>query len=385
MLEADNLVVDRIYAGPQVPHAGADPLPALIGVDVGAGFRHLGPRPGADTLRLLALVTNLREPDWPDEIDYETGLLTYYGDNREARALHDTPRQGNLILRNLFDAAHDPAWTIHFPAVFVFGEAGQFRSKRFLGLAVPGAAGLGSDEDLVAIWRTKGTPAVRFQNYRAKFTILDIPVVTRAWISDIQSGVVADSTHAPKAWLDWLYGRKHKPLAAPTTIAIRTKEQQLPSTPEDEQILDVVYQAFRQEPHSFEQCAAEIARLMLPQICSYELTRPSRDGGRDAIGTYGIGTSVSGIRVDFALEAKCYGPSHGVGVKELSRLISRLRIRQFGVLVTTSYLNSQAYSELKDDGHPIVVISGGDIAGLLSKRVGDLSAIRRWLAASRHH
>jgi Restriction endonuclease len=44
----------------------------------------------------------------------------------------------------------------------------------------------------------------------------------------------------------------------------------------------------------------------------------------------------------------------GVGVKELSRLISRLRHRQFGILVTTSYLGHQAYEELRSDRHPVL-------------------------------
>ncbi len=50
-------------------------------------------------------------------------------------------------------------------------------------------------------------------------------------------------------------------------------------------------------------------------------------------------------------------------------LISRLRARQFGVLVTTSQLAEQAYQEIREDGHPIVVIAGGDIVEVLS-RVG---------------
>ena len=37
----------------------------------------------------------------------------------------------------------------------------------------------------------------------------------------------------------------------------------------------------------------------------------------------------------------------------------------FRVLVTTSYLNAQAYAEFKSDGHPIVVISGRDIVEIL--------------------
>jgi hypothetical protein len=77
------------------------------------------------------------------------------------------------------------------------------------------------------------------------------------------------------------------------------------------------------------------------------VTRPSVDGGRDAIGKYRVGPISDPISLDFALEAKCYGPNNGVGVKELSRLISRLRHREFGILVTTSFVSQQAYQELR--------------------------------------
>jgi Restriction endonuclease len=93
---------------------------------------------------------------------------------------------------------------------------------------------------------------------------------------------------------------------------------------------------------------------MYAPTSDYSLTAPSRDGGRDAYGYYKLGSEADPIRLDFALEAKCYGPDNGVGVRELSRLISRLRHRQFGVLVTTSYLAPQAYEELRDDDHPVV-------------------------------
>lgn len=69
----------------------------------------------------------------------------------------------------------------------------------------------------------------------------------------------------------------------------------------------------------------------------------------------------------------------GVGVKPLARLISRLRHRQFGILVTTSYLDLQAYQELVADTHPVIVISAADIAQQLKARLGDLPAVQRWL------
>jgi len=98
------------------------------------------------------------------------------------------------------------------------------------------------------------------------------------------------------------------------------------------------------------------------------------------VGRYRIGSDGNGIKVQFALEAKCYGPSCGVGVKETSRLISRLRHRQFGILVTTSYLHSQAYQEIVEDQHPILIVSGRDIARILKNAgISDEHLTRRWL------
>lgn len=127
-----------------------------------------------------------------------------------------------------------------------------------------------------------------------------------------------------------------------------------------------IYSFFKAEPYAFEHCAAEIARLMDRNLRSVEVTQRSRDGGRDALGAYNIGPKSDPVQLDFALEAKCYAPGSGVGVRELSRLISRLRHRQFGILVTSSFLADQAYKELRDDGHPAIVISASDIVQILA-------------------
>jgi hypothetical protein len=94
-----------------------------------------------------------------------------------------------------------------------------------------------------------------------------------------------------------------------------------------------------------------------------------------------VGTGPSGILVDFALEAKCYTPPNAVGVRDMSRLISRLRHRQFGVLVTTSCVDLQAYQEIKEDQHPIVIIAATDIVELLRRNGrGSTAAVSTWLA-----
>ena len=121
---------------------------------------------------------------------------------------------------------------------------------------------------------------------------------------------------------------------------------------------------------------------MLPAIAGdIDLTRAVRDGGRDATGRYRIGEGSSAVLVDFALEAKCYHPNKSVGVKELSRLISRLRHRQFGVLVTTSFVAAQAYQEIKEDQHPIVIICAADIVRLLiGHGIVTLAQLDAWLS-----
>ncbi len=145
-------------------------------------------------------------------------------------------------------------------------------------------------------------------------------------------------------------------------------------------MLSAIHDFFQSHPHTFEACAGELARMMLPDIVSLELTRPSRDGGRDATGQLRIGTGSSSILVDFALEAKCYASGSPVGVRDASRLISRLRHRQFGIMVTTSFVHDQAYREIKEDGHPIIVIAGADIVEILRAHgLGTVNAVMGWL------
>ena len=173
------------------------------------------------------------------------------------------------------------------------------------------------------------------------------------------------SKNCPKAWQNWVEKGNYDVLKATPTLMHRTKKEQLPSTEGDWKIVNCIYDYFKADPFGFENCAAKIVSLMDKNIISYDVTRPWRDDGRDAVGLYRIGTKGDNINVQFALEAKCFKPGTGVGVKHVARLISRLRHRQFGVLITTSYLAEQAYKEIREDGHPVIVISAVDISRIL--------------------
>ncbi|MEJ0022883.1 MAG: restriction endonuclease [Alphaproteobacteria bacterium] len=372
-----DLHVDAIYQGGRKGNAGDDPLPKLMRVDSQGGFRYRGKVKGK--LEMLVLTTSMNDADWPDELDAESGIFTYFGDNKKpGRDLHDTGRDGNLILRTIFEdsrAGQEGRQVV--PPIFLFASAGASRDVRFLGLAVPGASDLDASEELVAIWRS--TKGERFQNYRARFTVLDATSMPRVWIDGIIAGT-PDHTRAPEAWQLWRKTGRRKALMAARTLEYRSRAEQLPTDRDGQAMIDVVRKHFKDRPHAFEQCAAALARLMIPNIAGLDLTRPSRDGGRDAIGQLRVGSGPSGILVDFALEAKCYTPPTAVGVKDMSRLISRLRHRQFGVIVTTSCVDLQAYKEIKEDQHPILVVAAQDIVDLLRRNGrGGVEAVTTWL------
>lgn len=184
-------------------------------------------------------------------------------------------------------------------------------------------------------------------------------------------------------WRTWVEGRVYRPLMAPVTTAIRSRAEQLPDDAAGIAMLEEIREYFRGREHDFEACAVAIWRLIARNTGPVDLTRPSRDGGRDAVGTYGLGPAASRIAIDFALEAKCYAATNSVGVREVSRLISRIRHRNFGVLVATSYFHKQVQEEVHEDGHPIVLVSGRDIIDALRQDGRTtVGTVRQWLEQS---
>ncbi len=377
-LENADLIVDATYEGGTFGDIRDDPLSRLIGCGNQGGFRIVR-RSKTRNYALAVLYSSLIDPDWPDYIDTETGLFIYYGDNKSpGHELHDTPRKGNYLLRLSFAAIHEsPPRRERVLPFFVFTKGSKGRDVIFRGLAAPGSPIVKPTEDLVAIWKTK--EGKRFQNYQAYFTILDVPVVPRAWINDLAKGNPL-SENCPYPWHDWVRTGDHKALKAEPTVTHRKKSTQLPSDRRNQEIINCVYRYFKDDPFGFEHCAAKIACLMDRNIVSYDVTRPWRDGGRDAVGLYRIGCHGDNIKVQFALEAKCFEPGKTVTIKHTSRLISRLRYRQFGILVTTSYVGEQAYKEIKEDRHPVIIVSAEDIANILiDAGIGTTGKVSEWL------
>ena len=166
----------------------------------------------------------------------------------------------------------------------------------FVGLAVPGTTDLRAAEDLVAVWKVDHNR--RFQNYRARFTILDAPIVTQGWLAELREGKETTFPAAPAAWRSWVESGERKALIAARTIEHRRKPEQIPDSAVGRSMISAIHKWFAGRPHDFEKCAAAIARMMLPEITAMDLTRPSRDGGRDAIGQLKIGSGPASILVD---------------------------------------------------------------------------------------
>ena len=386
-LQTAPLIVDAVYEGGWKSRNLADEPLSKIFQDVGSGlgnsggFRLSGKSSGSG---YCVLYTTGNEPDWPDELDLRAGIFTYYGDNRSAgRAV--SSKKGNKILESSFASLHaseSPRQNVVPFLIFEkFPTERSQRSVRFRGLAVPGFEGYTSNEDLVAIWRSKEDQ--RFQNYRATFSVLDIGEVPRSWLANPQ-----EKRLMPSVWLNWVKTGRAKRLQAAPTLEIRKPSEQTPSSIDDRSLIQEVYKHFRDRPADFGSFAAYIFQMMYPDALIDEVTRATVDGGRDAIGRLPLGPPSDPIYLDFSLEAKCYAPAspegngNSVTVGDTKRLISRLKHRQFGVLVTTSFVAQQAYKEIREDGHPVIIVSGADIAAVLKKAdFGDKNSLQKLLSS----
>lgn len=370
-LATSDLIIDAVYESSADGQISGEPISKLLsGSGNMGGFRVSG---RGQKKNWVVLFTTGEDKDWPDTLDINTGKFIYFGDNKTpGHELHDTRAGGNNVLKYTFSCLHNSGQPrVGVAPFFIFKKyqlEGRARSVQFKGLAAPGAIGLSPTEDLVAVW--KSSDGQGFQNYRSTFTVLDVPVILRAWIEDLAEGKLI-SENMPKTWGNWVKTGKYEPLIAEPSTIIRTVDEQTPDTALKMAILECIWDYFKDYPIAFEAFAAFIYQMTDSRVIVDEITRGVIDGGRDAIGRYLLGLANDPVYAEFSLEAKCYRPSvnggapNTVGVKEVSRLISRIRHRQFGVLVTTSMVARQAYQEVREDRHPILFISGKDISEIL--------------------
>lgn len=377
-IDTSNLVIDCLYEDSREPGSPINGQPLLRlfpGIGNMKGIRVIGNTP---LWKLYVLTSTEIESDWPDSLDEATGLLTYWGDNRTpGKEIHDQP--GNRFFREIFArAASGLEERRRVPPGFYFTHGDIGRDMVFRGMIIPKTNEMANSEELISVWRT--SYGRRFQNYRARFSVLDATEIDLRWVRSVIEGDELGEL-APPAWKNWIENGLIRALEAPRTLEHRKKASQLPTSSSEVDILSFLHKYFEGNDALFEHFAVAVWRLSDARVSNWRVTRPTRDGGRDAIGKYRIGPESEPISLDWAMEAKRYEPGKtSVGVADLSRLISRLRFRQFGIMVTTSFVSDQAYKEIREDQHPIIVIAGVDIVGIL-KQVGisTLEDLQTWL------
>ena len=387
------LIIDCVYENkkPNI-NLSCRVLPKLMQVQNSGGFRVIGQYKYTFDVKYVVLYSTNEDIYWQDVLDEELGLYVYYGDNQKAgRDLHDTKLGGNLILKQCFElnSSNDLRLRKKIPPFFLF-EKTTDNDIKFSGLLVPGYNGINQKDWLTAIW-AKRNEGGRFQNYKAMFTVLDTSSGSDAspndacidlrWLDDLKSGKGFDSKYAPKAWKKWIEKGVYTPLTVKKDSLIRTKDEQLPSKKEHLEMLQYIHDYFIDKPTNFEAFAISLTMLADTNIINCDNTRPAKDGGRDGIGEYRIMSRLSkSLKTSFAVEAKCYHLNNSVGVRETSRLISRIRHRQFGVFVTTSFVDKQAYKEIVEDDHPIAIVSGVDIIEILfQNQITNIDELKEYL------
>ncbi len=385
-LKGSNLTVDTVYKGGNYGNARDDPLSKLFPrLGIQGGFRKKKRKDDKSKFSYCVLYTSMNELEWPDYLDEETGIFRYYGDNRKpGRLLTATKQGGNRLLEQVFATLNSKKDLQDIPPFFVFKKASEGRDVQFLGLAAPGNPNISPDKDLVAFWRTIGNN--RFQNYESYFTILDTKdePISYEWLLALCEDYENSLDKAPNAWKKFVSEGRDGIVAlkAPKIRKIPSKYEQLQCDEQGKLCINEILNHYKDNPTGFEVCATRLVSMMDSNFESFSLTRPWRDGGRDAIGYYNISTGNKAnfpLKIDCALEAKCYNEKSSVGVKHMSRLISRIRYRQFGILITTSYVHEQAYKEVVEDGHPILIITASDIAYILRRNSISTDNIKSWL------
>lgn len=386
--------IDAVYcADPEKSQTLAgEVLSKLFCVGNAGGFRIRGPQ---DNPEYIVIYTSGDDIYWRDEVDNTLGVLLYYGDNRTpGKDLHDTKKGGNRILRNIFNLAASESLEDRkkIPPVFVFKKHNGTRDMQFLGLAVPGIKGKAKKEWLTAVWGCN-KEGNRFLNYKAFFTILDTSKgsdsmdsnIPLAWLTDLENRNGYDSQFAPPAWKSYIDGHSVQPLMCKLERMVKTREEQLPSEDLDIQMLKIIHNYFieKDRGYSFEKFANDLTMSMEDRVVDISTTSPYKDGGFDGIGKYKLfKDSQNEVLVDFYLQAKCYALDNPVVVKDTSRLISRIKDRQFGIMFTTSYVAKQAYEEIMEDGHPIIIMTGKNIIDYLKKEeeIYTRDSLVKWLA-----
>jgi len=380
-----DLVAGTVYEGGRAGNAADEPLARILKGGNAGRFRYCG---SVNELNYLIIVLSPDDPTWADRLDLDTGTITCFGDNRlPGRSLLDTPKNGNSILKQLFGnlrSSQNPRMAV--PPIFIFcryPNQASPRSVRFIGIAAPGSPHVRSGKSLRRVRRQ--IQSQKLVNYQAVFTILDIPVISRAWIEDLEAGQL-DSSHRPIVWNMWQKSGLYRPLKPKHRQRYPSIQDQLPKQTVSKSMLLKLYRYFCAEPYLFLHFAAQLYARSDARIIPKRVHRMAPDNYNTITGKYRLGIDGSPAFLEFIIAAKCYNPGGGnrkrksVGEKDIKKLLSRLKNQQFAVLVTTSVVTPEAHEAIQNQNYPVVCIAGTDIITILhSIQIRSVNQLNQWL------
>jgi Restriction endonuclease AspBHI N-terminal/Restriction endonuclease len=289
---------------------------------------------------------------WEDEVDLLAGEISYWGD-----AKWDTKRPdiddfvGNRSLRAAFDASLQGRKDL-VPPILHFSKS-QSGWVRFNGLCAL--------EQLEFSWfEDHGHPV---QNYRARLAILDEALVPVDWLHRRMNAATPQhlTKDGPTAWQDYQAGVLRR--LAVWAPHLRSVESQVPAQGSAD--ANALSKLASLAPKEFEVGVVSLFEEV-KVVHKVTQTRLSRDGGFDFFGTFVLPTPLR-YEIPFRGEVKRW--KSGVGPKDVSRLVARLRRGEFGLFVTTSYFTRQAQEEVLADAYPTKLLSGTDVVRFM-KEVG---------------
>jgi hypothetical protein len=298
---------------------------------------------------------------WEDEVDLLAGEITYWGDAKwDARRKDIDSFVGNRSLRAAFDAVLLGRREI-VPPVLHFSKT-RSGWVRFNGLC--------TIEELELAWfEDKGHPV---QNYRARLAVLDERAVSVDWL---HRRMLATSTtdltkDGPQAWRDYQSGVLRR--IAIWAPHLRSVGSQVPAAGSADAKALAELASFA--PKEFEVGVVSLFEEVRV-VHKVTQTRLSRDGGFDFFGTFLLPVPLR-YQIPFRGEVKRW--KSGVGPKDVSRLVARLRRGEFGLFVTTSYFTRQAQEEVLSDAYPTKLLSGSDVVRFMKEvgavRKGEISS-----------
>lgn len=207
-LQESDLIVNSLYKSGNKGNYSDEVLSKLMKCENSCGFRKRGSLKESK-LKYVVLYSTGEHEDWKDTLDVETGEFIYYGDQDKInKAIHDTPKKGNEVLKRTFELL-EKGDRKNIAPFFIFTKEKK-RDVIFRGLAVPGSINKSTREclEIVKIKKSEG----EIENYRAIFTILNTKKISRKWLDDLDNNNGLMSEAAPAEWKAWAENVDYKNL-----------------------------------------------------------------------------------------------------------------------------------------------------------------------------